>query len=56
MEKRVYSIQEVADALGISHSYAYQLVRSGEIPSLKLGKKRVIPIAKFEQWINGVEN
>ena len=56
MEKKVYSIQEVADALGISHSYAYQLVRSGVIPSLSLGKKRVIPITKFEQWLDGKED
>ena len=56
MEKLVYSIQEVAEALGISQSYAYQLVRSGVIPSLELGKKRVIPKNKFEQWINGQES
>ena len=36
MEKLVYSIQEVAEELGISQSYEYQLVRSGVIPSLEL--------------------
>ena len=56
MEKLVYSIQEVAEALGISQSYAYQLVRSGVIASLELGEKRVIPKNKFEQWINGQES
>lgn len=53
MEKLVYSIQEAADLLGISKSYAYELVRKGAIPVLKLGKKRVIPKEKFNQWING---
>ncbi|MCI9397864.1 MAG: helix-turn-helix domain-containing protein [Lachnospiraceae bacterium] len=53
MEKLVYSIQEVADLLGISRSYAYELVRRGTIPSLELGKKRVIPKGKFNQWVNG---
>ena len=47
MEKLVYSIQEVADLLGISRSYAYELVRRGTIPSLELGKKRVIPKGKL---------
>ena len=51
-EKLVYSIQEVADLLGISRSYAYQLVRNGTIPALQLGKKRVIPKEKFIQWVN----
>lgn len=53
MEKLVYSIQEAADLLGISRSYAYELVRKGTIPSLELGRKRVIPKGKFNQWVNG---
>lgn len=53
MEKLVYSIQEAADLLGISKSYAYELARNGTIPVLELGKKRVIPKEKFNKWING---
>lgn len=53
MEKLVYSIREAADLLGISQSYVYELVRKGTIPSLELGKKRVIPKVKFNQWVNG---
>ena len=55
MEKLVYSIQEVAELLGISRSYAYELVRKGEIPVLRLGKKRVVPKEKFTRWVNGEE-
>lgn len=53
MEKLVYSVQEAAELLGISKSYAYELVRNGTIPVLELGKKRVIPKEKFNNWING---
>lgn len=53
MEKMVYSIQEVAELLGISRSYAYELVRKGTIPALVLGKKRLIPKEKFAEWVNG---
>lgn len=56
MEKLVYSIQEAADLLGISRSYAYELVRNGTIPALVLGRKRVIPKEKFITWINGNTN
>lgn len=52
MEKLVYSVQEVAEALGISKSYAYELVRKGIIPSLQLGKKRITPKEKLKIWIN----
>ena len=53
MEKLVYSVQEVAELLGISKSYAYELVRDGTIPVLQLGRKRVIPKEKLNEWING---
>ena len=56
MEKLVYSIQEVANLLGISRSYAYELVRNGTIPALVLGRKRVIPKEKFVEWLNGNGN
>ena len=51
MEKLVYNIREAAAVLGISKSYAYELVRRNEIPSLQLGKRRVVPKTYLEQWI-----
>lgn len=53
MKKMVYSMQEAADALGISKSYMYELVRKGEVPVLAIGKRRVIPKEKFNRWVNG---
>ena len=53
MEKLVCSVQEVAEMLGISKSYAYELIRNGTIPSLQLGKKRVVPKTKLIEWVNG---
>lgn len=52
MEKLVYSVDEVSKLLGISRSYAYELVKRKVIPVLKLGNRRVIPKKKFEDWIN----
>lgn len=51
MEKLVYSIREAAEVLGVSKSYLYLLVKQKEIPSLQLGKRRVIPKTYLEQWI-----
>ena len=51
MEKLVYSVREAAVILGISKSYAYTLVKRKELPSLELGKRRVIPKMYLEQWI-----
>jgi len=52
VERAVYSIQEAAEILGISKSYAYELARNGTLPVLELGRKRVVPKERFHKWIN----
>lgn len=51
MEKLVYSVSEAAQLLGISKSYAYELVKEKKIPVLDLGKRKIIPKLPFEEWI-----
>ena len=53
MEKMVYSVIEVASLLGISKSLAYTLVKKGEIPSIKLGTRVVIPKVRFQAYLDG---
>jgi len=46
-------VVEAAKLLGISRSLAYELVREGKIPALRLGKKRwVIPRSAIDQMLN----
>jgi len=54
MEKLVYSVSEVAGLLGISKSYAYQLVKERRIPVLDLGRRKVIPKVSLENWLKEV--
>ena len=51
MEKIVYSVQEVAERLGISKSHAYGLVKEKRLPVLDLGRRKVIPKILLEAWI-----
>lgn len=37
--------------LGLSESTVYELLNTGEIPSFKVGRRRVIPVAAIEKWI-----
>lgn len=39
------SVVEAAGRLGISRALAYELVRRGELPSLRLGRRLVVPEA-----------
>jgi excisionase family DNA binding protein len=47
----VLTVQEAADALGISDDLVYELTARGEIPCLRLGRRRVIPRRAIELLI-----
>ncbi|HEY3670185.1 MAG TPA: helix-turn-helix domain-containing protein [Acidimicrobiia bacterium] len=45
------SVTEAAGVLGISRAFAYALVARGELPSLRLGRRVVVPRRALEQLI-----
>ncbi len=42
-DRRAYTVEEVARLLGVSRGSAYEAVRSGQIRSLTIGRRIVIP-------------
>jgi excisionase family DNA binding protein len=46
--RRTYTVEEAALLLGISRSTAYECVKSGEIPSLRLRRRIVVPTHAIE--------
>lgn len=51
MDKLTYTVTEVAELLGISRTSAYECVRRGEIPSLRLGRRLLVTRAGLEQLL-----
>jgi len=51
MEKVTLSVKEAAEILGIGSSKMYELVRNNQVPNIKLGKRVVLPKAKFLTWV-----
>jgi excisionase family DNA binding protein len=51
-ERQTYDIQEVAKLLGIGRNQAYAAVDAGEIPSIRLGRRRVVPKAAIDRLLN----
>ena len=45
------SVPDVAKVLGISRAGAYELARSREFPSMKVGSRIIVPRDKFLLWI-----
>ena len=51
-EKLALSIAETAGRLGISKSLCYEMARTGQLPVLKCGQKRlVVPVRALELWL-----
>ncbi len=50
-EKLTISITDCAKLLGIGRSAAYQAVQSGQIPSLKIGRRRLVPRSALERLL-----
>jgi excisionase family DNA binding protein len=46
--------EQVAARLGIGRTYAYQLLRRGEIPSLKLGKLRRVRPQDLDRYLDAL--
>ena len=42
-ERTVYTVDEVARVLGIGRNTAYLAIRRGEIPSVRIGARILIP-------------
>lgn len=49
--KAVLSVPEAGKRLGCGRSLAYELARTGRIPTIRLGRKLVVPREAFEQWM-----
>jgi excisionase family DNA binding protein len=47
------SVAEAAALLGIGRNHAYDCARRGEIPTIQLGKKVVVPLPALERMLKG---
>ena len=43
MEKLTLTIEEAAKILGISRGLAYQAARTGELPTIRFGRRFLVP-------------
>ena len=52
MEDRLLlRVDEAADALGLGRTKVYELVMSGEIASVKIGRARRVPLDALKHWV-----
>ena len=47
------SVSEAAKRLGVGRNQAYAAVRRGEIPSIQIGKRRLVPLVALMRKLRG---
>lgn len=53
-EKRLtLTVEEAAEILGISRAFAYEAVRRGEVPSIRIGRRILVPKAALDRLLTG---
>ncbi len=52
-EKLTLTVEEAAELLGIGRSLAYEMVRTGKIPALRLGGKWLISRSRLKAMVDG---
>ena len=65
MRKREWSSEEelplyldakdIIDILILSSSFVYSLMRSGDLPSIKVGKRKLVQSHQFVEWMKRFE-
>lgn len=51
MERLTRTVEEAAAILGISRPSAYEAVRRGEIPSVRIGRRLLVPNAALAKML-----
>jgi excisionase family DNA binding protein len=52
LSKRLLDVREVAVVLGCGRTYVYELIGSGALPVVKLGRLTRIPIGAVDEFIS----
>jgi excisionase family DNA binding protein len=50
-ERLTLTVEEAAAALGISRAFAYESVRRGDIPHIKIGRRVLVPRAALDRLL-----
>lgn len=55
-DKRIYTVDEIQDILGIGRNSAYNLVKSGVFYSVRIGGNIRISKKSFDEWLDNQMN
>lgn len=47
----LYRVDEATEALRISRSVIYELIRSGQLRTVKVGRRRLVPVQALDEYV-----
>jgi excisionase family DNA binding protein len=50
-QRMTVTVEEAATILGVGRNKAYEAARSGEIPTIRIGKRIPVPVASLERLL-----
>lgn len=53
MERKTISVAEAGQVLGIGRSAAYEAARRGQLPTIKIGRRLLVPITLLDHLLAG---
>ena len=53
-DRRLYSINEVADQLSVTPKHVWNLAYSGELATVKLGRRRLVTAEALDRFVAGL--
>ena len=51
-----YTVDEVATLLGVARGVAYDNVRNGLIPAVRVGRRWLVPRSRFHAWLDATNS
>jgi len=51
-QRKCLSVAEAGEALGISRWSAYQAAKSGQLPTIRIGRRLLVPVAALDRMLN----
>ena len=48
-------VDEAAEALRLSRSLLYELIRSGRLRTVKQGRRRLVPVSALAEYVNSLD-
>jgi excisionase family DNA binding protein len=51
IERQTVTVEEAATILGVGRNKPYEAARSGEIPTIRIGKRLLVPLVALERLL-----